>query len=230
MWFERLSLSSFPLRRAGVLALAGFAAMACSDDEQASPVAVAPLAPVPSAVSQEGADYWQLDPDGPGPEARSFSAPWGTATLKRRPNGVQVQVRVEEDSPLHELIAGDAVTIWVGSFAHPEECAPAEPDTCSGGRGDLADEDVGGFLQFAGGRVLGNGPINLAVNVREGDTSNKEGGVADGLQNPEGAEIHFVIQTHGPPLPGHVDEQISENKGGCNPDCSTLAVAIFQAQ
>lgn len=238
MWFERLSFSSTLPGRAGALALIGLAAMACSDNEALDTLAGPDLAEADpaSVVTQQEAALWELDPDGPGSVfSREFvDTPWGTATIKRRSNGVQVQVRVEEDSPLHELIAGNAITMWLGSFAHPDDCAPAPagaPDTCSGSRGDLNDPAVGGARQFAGGKVLGNGPINLAVDIREGDTSDQDRGApTEGLQNPEGAEIHFVIQTHGPPLPGHVDEQISESRGGCNPDCSTLAVAIFQAE
>lgn len=227
MWFEQLSLSSVLPRRAGVLALAGLATMACSDDEAAHPVAVAPLAPVPSAVIQQEADVF-LAPAG------VVSAPWGTATLKRGPTGVQAQLRVT-DPAVHAALAGNAITVWVASFHDPSKCAAA---LC--GPADLGNPDVGAALQNGGGRVLGTGPINLAANVREGDDSRQIAGTATGLVDAETDDIHVIIRSHGEPIPGKVGSQIGTAGGACktvngNPgpdpegnDCVDVAVAVFE--
>ena len=94
---------------------------------------------------------------------------------------------------------------------------------------DLGKPETGGAQQWATGRVLGNGPINLAINVREGDTSNQNAGTAAGLVDADTDEIHIVIRSHGDPIPGLVDEQIHTLTGGCAINgCSNVAVAVFR--
>jgi len=159
-------------------------------------------------------------------EFRTFGvpgAPWGTATIRRGPEGVQVRLRVT-DPVVQATLEGDAITIWMASFHDPSACAV--PNACV--PADLGNVLTGGFLQRVGGRVLGNGPINLAVNAREGDTSTRQAGTADGLVDAETDEIHVVIRSHGPPIPGMVDEQIHTVTGGCLINgCTDVAVAIF---
>lgn len=224
MSFERRSPSCVLPRRAAALALAGLATMACTDTDAADPVA-----PEPSfAVTQETPDVFEV--------FGVVSAPWGTATLKRGPTGLQAQLRVT-DPDVHAALAGDAITVWLASFHDPGACAAA-PDPC--GPGDLGNPDVGAALQHFAGRVLGNGPINLAGNVREGDDKDQVGGTAMGLVDAETDEIHLVIRSHGEPIAGKVASQIGTPAGGCktvngNPgpdpngnDCVDVAVAIFK--
>lgn len=46
------------------------------------------------------------------------------------------------------------------------------------------------------------------------------------LLDAKGAEIHFVIRTHGQAIPDLVDEQISTLNGGCPPNtCSNVLMA-----
>lgn len=66
-------------------------------------------------------------------------------------------------------------------------------------------------------------------------------GTDHGLTNPEGAEIHLVLRSHGPRIPGLVEEQRSTFAGGCeeflNPGitqleagpCSDVQLALFLA-
>jgi len=223
MSMNRRSLSSALPWRAGVLALVGLATMACTDTEAADPVA-----PDPSfAVTQEGADVFET--------FGAVRAPWGTAILKRGPTGLQARLRVT-DPDVHAALAGHAITVWLASFHNPGECAAA-PDFC--GAVDLGNPDVGAALQHFAGRVLGNGPINLAGSVREGDDKDQIAGTAMGLVDADTDEIHLVIRSHGEPISGKVASQIGTPGGGCktvngNPgpdpdgnDCVDVAVAIF---
>lgn len=211
--------------RGAVLALAALAVAGCADQDVTEP---APPSAPSFSVTQESATLFE-----------AFGAPsaaWGTATIKRGPKGVQVQLRVT-DQAVQAALEGAAITIWLASFHDPSECAAA-PCAAS----DLSNPLVGAALQRAGGLVLGNGPINLAVNVREGDTKNKIGGTAAGLIDAETDEIHVVIRSHGVPIPGKVASQIHTPAGGCKTvngkpipepdpegnDCLDVAVAIFE--
>lgn len=55
-----------------------------------------------------------------------------------------------------------------------------------------------------------------------------------GLTNPTQAEIHAVVRTHGPVIPGMVDEQIHTFNGGCDPgqpnegQCQDLQFTAFR--
>ncbi len=54
-----------------------------------------------------------------------------------------------------------------------------------------------------------------------------------GLQKPMSAEIHFVVRTHGPAIPGKVDSMLYTVNGGCegafpNPPCSDVQFAVFK--
>lgn len=207
-----------PYRRA-VLALAALAALAvagCADQDVTAPAPPTPPTPFFS-VTQQSADLFM--------KFGAPSAPWGTATIRRGPEGVQVQLRVT-DPAVQAALEGNAITIWFASFHDPSECAAA-PDC---GAGDLGNPLVGAALQFAGGRVLGHGHhINLAVNVREGDTKNQIAGTAAGLVDADTDVIHVIIRSHGLPIPGLVDEQIHTVGGGCGINvCSDVAVAIFE--
>ncbi len=186
--------------RCAVLALAALAAAGCADQDVTAPAAPPPT---PSfSVAEQSADIFET--------LGVVSAPWGTATIRRGPEGVQVKLRVT-DPAVQAALEGDAITIWMASFHNPGACAV--PNDCV--PTDLGNPLTGAALQRVGGRVLGNGPINLAVNAREGDTKNQIGGTAAGLVDAETDEIHVVIRSHGAPIPGKVAAQISTPAGGC---------------
>ena len=48
-----------------------------------------------------------------------------------------------------------------------------------------------------------------------------------GLLEAQGAEVHLILRTHGLPIPGWVDEQISTFEGGCEVNvCANQQFAI----
>lgn len=88
---------------------------------------------------------------------------------------------------------------------------------------DLGNPAVLGTVLYAAGHVIGpNGKGNFAAHLAVGDTSGDSfpvefPGDLVGLIAPLEAEIHLVVRSHGPPLPGQVAEQISTfNGGGCH--------------
>jgi len=135
----------------------------------------------------------------------------GTAQLVRNSNGVTMNIKTEG------LDAGAAYTVWWVVFNNPDACV----DGCDAA--DVSNPDVMATVLFAAGHVIGqNGKGNFAGHLSNGDTSGDSfpldlPGDAVGLVYPETAEIHLVVRTHGPPIPGMVDEQISTfNGGGCS--------------
>lgn len=161
----------------------------------------------------------------------------GTSTLHRNKNGITVNFKAEDLYP-------GAYTIWWVIWNNPEDCGT--PFAC-------ADSDFG-FVEvevlYAGGNVVGNnGKGNISAHLNAGDVSGSINDLfglpaAGGLQagNTFDAEVHIVLRTHGPKVPGLVNEQISSYAGGCDtpflippftayPDeigqCADIAAAIF---
>jgi hypothetical protein len=128
----------------------------------------------------------------------------GSSTLVRNQNGVTVTVNTSELDP------GSAVTIWLVVFNNGT----------SGGPDDV--------IYGAGHVVGGNGTANFAAHLNEGDT----GGSlfpqpSPGLIDAETAEIHIVVRSHGPAIPGMIPEQIHTVGGGCLINvCEDLQFAI----
>lgn len=111
------------------------------------------------------------------------------------------------------LKVGDVYTLWWVIFN--------EPAKCSGGVCNLDDvvpfpgnATAGVSLLYGGGHVIPtSGRGNFAADLASGDTSGAMFG--PGLVDPLGAEIHVVLRTHGPVIPGSLDEQLSSFAGGC---------------
>ena len=158
----------------------------------------------------------------------------GTSTLHRNKNGITVNFKAENLYP-------GAYTIWWVIWNYPQECAfPGECD-----EPDFKTPVIVGVdLLYAGGHVVGNnGKANISGHLNAGDASGSifsDMGVKVG--NTFSSEVHVVLRTHGPKVPGVVNEQISSYGGGCNPDivydpfsvypnaigeCADIAAAIF---
>jgi len=141
----------------------------------------------------------------------------GSSKIVRNQNGVTVTVNTSELEP------GSAVTIWLVIFNIPGECF----EGCDGT--DLANPDVAGDVIYGAGHVVGpNGTANFAAHLNEGDS----GGSlfpqpSPGLIDAETAEIHIVVRSHGPFIPGMIPEQIHTVEGDCDPNvCEDVQFAI----
>lgn len=153
---------------------------------------------------------------------------------------------------------GHVVTLWWVVFNHPEHCEHGEAGMACG-EGDLFAGPAGPTgvepsCVFADGAVVGgNGHARFADRLAVGeardscidffvDLVDDLKGADYGLTNPAGAEVHLVVRSHGPRIPGEVDEQRSTFDGGCEAflapgathqleprECSDLQFALFPA-
>jgi len=133
----------------------------------------------------------------------------GDSQLVRTPNGVSMNLQTTE------LDAGAAYTVWWIIFNNPEYC---QSTPC--GPGDLlpngGDPMVDSSVVWATGHVIGGtGAATFAAHLQV-DKPKGQVLFGNGLQNAQGAEIHLVVRSHGQPIPGQVDEQISTFEGGCD--------------
>ena len=141
--------------------------------------------------------------------------------------GTMIRSRKAVDArlALSGLDANSAYTTWFVIWNDPSECAT---NPCG-----LTDLEVpGNTVFYATGFVTDNsGTANLSVHLRSGK-------LPDGLQvlipgnlrknNGFDAEIHMIVRTHGPILPGLVGEQISMVGGACNvADCDDQIAIAF---
>ncbi len=133
----------------------------------------------------------------------------GSSHLLRNGSGVT--------STLHttDVLPGHAFTLWWVVFNNPAACV----DGCNGP--DLRNPEVMADVMYATGNISGDaGTLNFGAHLSVGDTS---GSIIDdlfglepiGLIDPMGAEIHQIIRSHGPAIPGQVSEQITTFNGGC---------------
>jgi hypothetical protein len=150
------------------------------------------------------------------------------------------------------------MTLWWVIFNHPEHCEHGQGDL-SCGEGDLFDGPNGPTgvepaCVFADGSLVGgNGHARFSDRLAVGEARDScidffvdavDGleGVDHGLTNPAGAEVHLVVRSHGPRIPGEVAEQRSTFAGGCEVlldvgathelapgECSDLQFAVFPA-
>lgn len=140
-----------------------------------------------------------------------------SAILQRSPNGVEFTLETT-------LPEGTYTTWWV-VFNNPELCE----DGC--GLDDLENPDVNASVFWATGEVVDNGETGvfsaslLENHLPEGSDQVLFG---DGLIDSFEAEIHLVVRSHGPAIPGLEEEQISTFNGGCPPnECIDVQFSVF---
>ena len=141
------------------------------------------------------------------------------ATLTRNPDGVEINLETTLDEGTY--------TLWWVLFNDPEYCV----DGCGGD--DLGNPSVNASVIYAAGQVVDKaGTVSFSALLPEkylpqGPDQVRSG---EGLLESFGAEIHAIIRTHGPEIPGLVNEQISTFDGGCPPNtCANVQSAVFTA-
>ena len=126
------------------------------------------------------------------------------AKLRADDRGITAQVRTQG------LVPGNVHTFWVVVVNRPDLCAtsPCEaPDVI--GRADVVETNV----VYGGGRVVRSHTTPFLAHVPVGEI---EGGWYDNaFTNPRSAEIHVIINDHGPMIPGMVREMATTYRGGC---------------
>jgi hypothetical protein len=150
-------------------------------------------------------------------DARSFAdgATVGAASLTRNDNGVATRITVDDADP-------GVYTLWWVVWNTPEDCGT--PWACV--EADLFNPDAGLAIGYGGGALVGpRGRLQLSAHLSQGAT-------LDGFPYPEfgalgvqltetslldarQAEIHLVLRSHGPKVPGQVDEMLHTFNGAC---------------
>lgn len=134
----------------------------------------------------------------------------GKSKLLRNRKGIAMALK-------SRLVPGHAYTIWWVIWNFPENCIV--PGACTDA--DFADAvGVGVDVMYAAGNVAGrNGVAGFAGHLKEGDISastNEFFGLEPvGLLDAKKAEVHLVVRSHGPKIPGQVQDQLSSYEGGC---------------
>ncbi len=140
-----------------------------------------------------------------------------SAHLVRTPNGISYELHATQ------LTSGHAYTLWQVVVNNPAACAQ-RPCTA---RDIFQNPNADAQVSYAAGHVVGSsGKASFAGSQREGAIP--EGWIADrGLVDAMAAEVHLVLNDHGPALAEFMPGMIHTYRGGCS-DSSPFP-AIFPA-
>lgn len=161
--------------------------------------ALADVAELPGVAA-----VWLSDPDTVG-EGIDEGDPIDGASGRVLVSGDGATIRVHTTGLEH----GHAYTMWIAYFNDRSAC----------GAGGCGPADVGGVL-FGDGKVAGgSGVATFTARLRTGDGADAGPppppfGFAPYEAGPDN-ELHVVIKSHGPRVPGLVSEQISTFGGAC---------------
>lgn len=110
-----------------------------------------------------------------------------------------------------DLIPGHVYTLWFIVINNHEACAT---DPCTAGDILFNTVAVQADVTYGGGIVAGgSGAGTLSGHLAEGALDNAWFG--NGFQDARNAEIHLVVNDHGPKIPGMVAEMLHTYRGGC---------------
>jgi hypothetical protein len=110
------------------------------------------------------------------------------------------------------LTAGNAYTLLLAIINDPAACqtSPCKPADVVG----RADDTKSDIIGVADGTIVGeDGKARFASFQPVGDL--EDGWFGNGLQNPQGAEIHLVVHDHGPMLPELGTLMLTTYRSGC---------------
>ena len=138
------------------------------------------------------------------------------AQLRRNENGISYSIRT------NQLRAGHAYTVWVVVINNPAACraTPCAPADI------LQRPETNAQVTYGTGNVVGSsGEGGFGGALKRGPLP--DGWLADrGLEDPLGAEVHLVLNDHGPVIPELMPEMIHTYRAGCTDESLP---AIFPA-
>ncbi|MET1413382.1 hypothetical protein ABVF61_13990 [Roseibium sp. HPY-6] len=130
------------------------------------------------------------------------------ARLSRTDHGVTMTLETAE------LVPGSVTTAWWVIMTRPENCS-ATPCTAEDVIGRAAE--VGTQIVYADGVV--NDPQGRAVFAAYLPAGTVDGGWYDqNFNEPQSAEIHLVLNDHGPLIAGIAASMLTSYRGGCRDD------------
>lgn len=138
------------------------------------------------------------------------------AQLVRTGSGISWSIRTEQLKP------GHSYTVWTVVINNPSACQT--PNQCVPNPDVLVNfAATQSQVVYGGGHVVGgSGQAGFGGRLATGPIPNGwfEG---QGLTNPLGAEVHFVLNDHGPVIPALLPEMIKTYRAGCT-DASLPAI------
>ena len=135
------------------------------------------------------------------------------ATLVRSSWGISFQITATNLKP------GNAYTLWLAVLNNPAACAARPCAPADAFANPATNTQV---TQVGGGVASSNGTLGFGGVVPKGPLT--DGWLAGrGLDDQLGAEIHFVINNHGPVIPGRENAMVSTYRDGCT-DASLPAI------
>ncbi len=192
-------------------------------------------APADRAVTAESAAHHDVSDVYTWPPFDPQQIEGARATLVRTRNGARVNIQTRD------LVTGHTYSVWMVVFDAPEDCV--EPYAC--GLDDIIPlmedpdaenpSEVTVFGAVGGGLAGGTGQATFAGHVKPGDEANDVLFGDGSLDHPLTAEVHFVLRTHGPVVPGMIHEQISTFNGGCEEGepneglCDDVQFGVFRS-
>ncbi len=141
-----------------------------------------------------------------GGNGKSGAVGGAQARLLRNKDGISYQIQTKELNP------GNAYSLWLVVINNPGACA-STPCTA---RDILVNPNTDSQVRSGGtGRVAGgSGEGTMAGRAQAGPLSGWLEGRS--LHNIDGAEVHLVINDHGPALPEFMPEMITTYRAGCS--------------
>lgn len=127
------------------------------------------------------------------------------ATLVRNDNGIAYRLNTKSLDP------GDAYTLWLVVINNPSACVTV-PCTAAD---IILNPDTRSQVSYAAGSLVGNSANGtFAGHVSVGSLSGWLPGRE--LEDPFAAEIHLVVNHHGPMIPEMMPGMIQTYRGGCS--------------
>ena len=127
------------------------------------------------------------------------------AKLRRTSSGISYSIKT------HSLRAGHAYTVWVVVINDPKQCAgsPCTPTEI------FKNPDTDAQVLYGTGHVVGSsGKAGFGGHVSRGPLP--QGWLPDqGLEDPRAAEVHLVLNDHGPKLAEYMPGMIRTYRAGC---------------
>lgn len=193
-------MRTVPLSRTLTVFAVGLLLTACADAPVAPAAATAPTLSR-AAQSPSATVNWHPQQAGMG---HTGAVDGASAMLVRTPNGISYHISTTSLTP------GNAYTLWLVVVNNPAACA-ATPCTAP----EIFSPATRSQVRYAAGHVAGgSGRGTFAGAIREGELS---GWVADRmLEDASSAEVHLVINDHGPMIPAYMPSMIHSYRGGCS--------------
>ena len=174
-------------------------------------VSAVSCAPVQEALAGGGAERQETGANWH-PQSGEGPVEGASASVVRNDNGASVSFKARELNPDH------VYTLWFVVVNSPENCAAYPEGPCGAGPDVLGNTDgVQADVTYVDGIVAGgSGKGTLSGHVSEGDLPNAWFG--NRFEDARAAEIHLVVNDHGPKIPGMADDMMHSYRGGCTDD------------